>query len=319
MKVDVIELPNSQVIQRFVDLPRLFDLLISEQVFFPTLETLAQSDPFECAIPVRLGCKTRKRAQLESEAMSLLPSVPGDLKTGDRDYDYNRYKRWLTHCTHKELVAHVSEMELKLYRFRIVCSCWHLSEGENDAMWKIYGGQLGVMLVSTVGRLAKAIKGHYSFLICSPDPQNYEIARVRYVSNTTPKRLPRFYRDKPWLLKRKAFEHERELRVCHRLSEMASNHDGGILLQMDPQELIQEIVLSPFNRDWINSSLASALGFLVKQRQFGIPIRIRESKHMAKPANRSAVLHGLELDKLGRSLGAGPRLRVQPRHIGKVR
>jgi hypothetical protein len=167
------------------------------------------------------------------------------------------------------------------------------------------------MLVSTVGRLAKSIEGRYSFLFCSPNPQIYEIARVCYVNNMTPKRLPNFYADKPWLLKRKAFEHEKEIRVCHRLSEMASNHDEGIFLDMDPQKLIQEIVLSPLNCSSTNSSLTSALRFLVNQRKF--KIRIRESKHMTKPASRSAVLFGLKLDKLRRSSGSGPRIRVHSR------
>ena len=76
---------------------------------------------------------------------------------------------------------------------RVVCNCWHADTAESDAMWKVYGGGIGVMIVSTVRRLKAAIKGSYSSLACSPNPQEYVIAPVRYIDPTNVRRLPKFY------------------------------------------------------------------------------------------------------------------------------
>jgi hypothetical protein len=108
--------------------------------------------------------------------MSLTRHLPAQYQTGDVVADYERSEKIVKRTSLDNLRKHVAEMRLTLARSRIVCNCWHADSEESDAMWKIYAGAIRVMLVSTVGRLKAAIKGRYSSLACSPNPQEYVIA-----------------------------------------------------------------------------------------------------------------------------------------------
>jgi hypothetical protein len=83
MKVKIIDLKKSTSVRRFIDLPKLFDLLISEKVFFPKIETLAQSDPFESGFIVGRRCRERSVKKLRRLAHNLATYLPHDLKCSD--------------------------------------------------------------------------------------------------------------------------------------------------------------------------------------------------------------------------------------------
>lgn len=310
MKVDVYELSDDQTIRRFVDLPKLFELLLDERAFFPALAALKCIDPFECAIALPRATRNLSASALKSEARSLLRYAPQRYLTGDVVEDMKRHEKLLKHARISELRQHVAEMRLMLLSSRIVCNCWHLSETESDAMWKLYGNGVGVMLVSTVKRLCGAIKGSYSRHICSPNPQEYSIAPISYVDERSKKDLPEFYLQRPWLLKRASFAHEQEIRVSHEVAWMAFDPGAeGILINLDPRTLISEIVLSPFNPEWANTPIAAALDTLLQARGFALPIR--RSDHMNAPASESKVLGSLEFLRLGDTV-RGRRLRMEP-------
>ena len=248
--------------------------------------------------------------------MSLHRFVPEGLLTGDRAEDYTRYSELLKRCRVEDLRRHVSEMQLKLYRSRIVCNCWHLSDEESDAMWKIYGTGMGVMLVSTIGRLASSIKGAYSMIFCSPNPQHYTIAPVRYVEERELAELPDFYVEHPWLLKRKSFAHEQEIRVSHQLPWVIEAWNGGMLIEVDAEKLIWEIVPSPFNSRWANRPLGSAIQTLLDARK--LKIQLRMSDHMAAPGSSSTILSGLQMfkfkDQTGGKIDKNRRWRSKKMH-----
>jgi hypothetical protein len=245
LNVVVHRLSDDQPIRRFVELPKLFELLLAGRTFFPNLQTLRSVDPFECGISLPQATRDLRRRALESEAISLMRYLPQEYQSGDRVEDYQQTERLLKKTKIAALREHVAEMRLFLLRHRMVCNCWHLSDGESDAMWKLYGGGVGVMLVSTVARLQAAIKGRYSRVFCDPNPQEYSLAPVRYVDEKDLSRLPRFYSERPWLLKRASFAHEREIRVSHELPWMMIDfEEGGMMIDMDPQELISQSLIT---------------------------------------------------------------------------
>jgi hypothetical protein len=199
MKIELHGVTKRQTVCRFIDLSRLFNLLLAGRVYFPSLGILQAGDPFECSIPVPQRYQRMKRRELEDEAMSLLKSVPKKYLKGDRKFDYLIYRRLVRRCRVERLRQHVMEIELTQLRSRVVCNCWHSSETESDAMWKLYGSGPGVMIVSTIGRLAAAIRGQYSSMFCSPNPQGYTISPVRYVDPEELGELSPFYAARPWL------------------------------------------------------------------------------------------------------------------------
>lgn len=249
---------------------------------------------------------------LRSEASFLQQYLPISYQTGDDVEDYKRHERLLKGSNIAELRQHLAEMRLILLRSRVVCNCWHLSEGESDAMWKLYGNGVGVMIVSTVKRLRTAIKGGYSKVICSPDPQEYSIAPVKYLSETNTSRLPKFYLERPWLLKRKSFAYEREVRISHELPWMMIGFEsGGMSIEIDPRRLVSEIVLSPFNPVWADQPLASAIK-IISERS-GLDVPIRKSDHMNPPSRKSKILASLEFLKMRDEIGGRRRLQLLPK------
>lgn len=309
MKVDVYRLREDQAIRRFVELPKLFELIAGGRSFFPTIGTLKGVDPFECGIAVAQAVRKTGRRALEREAMSLVQYLPQEYACGDIVEDYKRIEKILKRANLGELRQHVGEMRLILMQSRIVCNCWHAEDRESDAMWKLYAGNIGVMLASTVGKLRDAIRGAYSTIFCSPNPQEYTIAPVRYVDPPSLPRLPGFYVERPWLLKRTSFAHEREIRVCHQLPWVIDAWNGGMLIEIDAAKLISQIVLSPFNPDWADRPVVSAIKALLAERGFSVPIR--KSEHMRAPRQQSSILAALSLFKFRDSTGSGERLRIE--------
>src|SRR6266498_3995434 len=244
MKIKIVDLKKSTVVRRFIDLPKLFDLLIWERVFFPKIETLAASDPFESGFIIGRRCKETDLKELRSLAQNLCHYLPySKFASGESDLR-KEYFELVDRLNKTGLRNCILDMELRKFRQRIVCSCWYVGDDESDAMWKVYADRLGIALVSTVGRLASSLKGRYSNLITSYDPQEYLIAPVRYVGKSHLSDVPQFYNDHPWLLKRKAFQHENEIRISHELPEIAwAMHESGKSIDVRPEKLIKEIVL----------------------------------------------------------------------------
>jgi hypothetical protein len=308
VKVDVYGLRDDQIVRRFVELPKLFELLAADRIFFPTIGTLRAVDPFECAISVPQATRRQGHRALEREAMSMVQHLPEEYQCGDPAEDYRRCERVVKRATTDELRQHVREMRLILMQSRVVCSCWHADQRESDAMWRLYAGNIGVMLISTVHRLREAIKGSYASVFCSPNPQEYVIAPIRYVDPPV-RRLSMFYVERPWLLKRSSFAHEREVRIFHQVPWVINTWGGGMAVVVDASRLISEIVLSPFNAAWADKPVVSAIGAIMKER--GISIPVRKSEHMRPPPQQSSVLGTLSLFKMRDATGGGGRLRME--------
>ena len=109
-------------------------------------------------------------------------------------------------------------------------NCWHKSEYESEAMWKLYmaSGQ-GIAIESTIGQLESAII----------NKESLEIKSVTYLSEDDPKKEDGKLDILFW--KRKAFEHEKELRATISLKEKGK----GTFVECDLDKLINRIHVSP--------------------------------------------------------------------------
>lgn len=98
-------------------------------------------------------------------------------------------------------------MTYKFARVLRFASCWHASEYESDAQWKLYAsGGAGIAILSTQERLK-----------CSVDlrPHTGILADMAYLDfDNSPMRRPVGHRGilQPGYLKRKCFDHEKEVR-----------------------------------------------------------------------------------------------------------
>lgn len=125
-------------------------------------------------------------------------------------------------------------------------SCWHLSEDEDMAMWKLYSKDKKGVAIKTdiqnfkdsfVNRDRKIFAGKIDYI----DYENelfYEESEYNY---TAMNGLTLY------MHKRKMFSYEKEYRAICRDSN-GSNHEG-INIKVDLSKLIQEIYLSPFSSE----------------------------------------------------------------------
>jgi hypothetical protein len=217
------ELPLNTIIWRYMDLPKLLDMLETKTLFFCRGDRF--EDKFEGSLP-------------ENERIR-------------QEYFNELYKR--------KNVLSADEMEYtKEFREKIFVNCWHKDAHENMAMWKIYGGaSTSVAIITDVRRLADALPEK------SLDPDYLLISEVHYLNFTDnieePKPIPVSSKSILWshinqfFHKWKAFTYENEVRAVintekHRplgLQPCDYSSDRGMRIPVDLNKLIDKIVLSP--------------------------------------------------------------------------
>jgi hypothetical protein len=117
-------------------------------------------------------------------------------------------------------------------RLKFGICCWHKNEVESEAMWNLYSASgHGIAIESTESQLRDSIL----------DKENLVIADVRYVDFETDP-IEKGHEHYGLFLKRKSFEHEKELRGTVLLKEVGK----GQLVKSDLDTLITKVHISPF-------------------------------------------------------------------------
>ena len=158
-------------------------------------------------------------------------------------------------------------------RFTLI-NCWQASEHESEAMWKLYSGQGHGLAIRTDFKSLV-----FSFTDRVPDI----IANVEYISYEN-QLIPPLNLYAPFLHKRVNFSHEQEVRAIIRcLNYKETDREDvrepdysrdvcevGISFGIDPGDLIQEVVVSPYAEPWMIELVQSVC------RRYGInkPVRL---------------------------------------------
>lgn len=127
-------------------------------------------------------------------------------------------------------------------------SCWHASEHESAALWDSYAARAGLAIKSTCGRLKSAVTCEKPFYI----------GEVSYVDYLRYEATAGFDLISPAFLKRKSFEHEREVRVLIREypTPVEQKIDRGkvpkgMSVRVDLAKLIDAIYLTHAAPNWL--------------------------------------------------------------------
>ncbi len=143
--------------------------------------------------------------------------------------------------------------KLNMMEKSVNISSWHINDSESAAMWEIcLQSNEGVAIKSTFKRLKD------SFFLHKED--NIYIGKVNYIDYSTDT-IPKGNIFNSFLYKRKAFEHERELRAVILKFAPQEEITGKHILYVDPKWfgihvktdldiLIDKIVVSPNVPDW---------------------------------------------------------------------
>ncbi len=234
----------NETLWRYVTLPIFIDMLLNKRLFFSS--PIFFKDPWEGRIS--------EKQRIEWTKSNFEINQPDD-----------------------DLIR----IYMECVKSNIYISCWHSNESESEAMWNSYSSNHGIAIVTKAKNVLKAL----------PEKSNvnevpYEFKKVQYFYQN--EELKILDPVSPFFLKRESFKHENEVRVIifhqkkcieeyNHIMELTlknpkllhlygahSNPDGGIYLPIEPNELIEKIIIHPETQNWTVNLIidtAKKLGF----------------------------------------------------------
>ncbi|RVS13535.1 DUF2971 domain-containing protein [Raoultella ornithinolytica] len=233
-------------IWRYMDLAKLLHLLHTNTLYHRRINLF--DDPFEGYIP-----KTNIDTHNEIEQW-----------ISDTFFDGEPPKIKIT-----------TESESHFARNMTYANCWHINNVESDAMWKLYiKNNEGVAIQTTFERLCKSItdeRSVYAGKVEYIDYQNHVIARNNIFNSVS--------------LKRKSFEHERELRTVSAIFPKPDpetlnpifSEATGMNIKIDTSILIENIYIAPTCEQWFVDVVRDSL------QRHGVNLEPIQSAIYSKP------------------------------------
>ena len=201
---------------RYMNFTKLASLLLSDNLFFPSIALLREDDSFEGSVP------PRNFSHRDWNDISDVPKndvLSEELKNSSSDEE--RKKNFNT-------ARFVREIDIITHRSRIhttAVSCWHRNDGESAAMWAIYTGLgEGIAITTSIERMKKAFSGTQQKIY--PKLVRYEEFLPESSSSLT---RSLNYKEHGAYIKRKSFEHEKELRLV--VYEACGNTSAGSIMK----------------------------------------------------------------------------------------
>ncbi|MBA2268974.1 MAG: hypothetical protein H0W43_00280 [Chthoniobacterales bacterium] len=229
-----LHVDESASLWRYVKLSTLF-LNLSGTVYVPTIGQLKKSDPKEGLAAVsaewRFGYLLDHEPQTIKKLIETLPSEKQkQIGAGDP-----------SNCADMMQNSQIIADSFDEQQSEMKCAwCWHCSLHESAAMWKLYADS-GVAVQTTLRRIAAAI----------PTDVCFEAARIQYGDRESGQ-IDSFNPEDPgvhdvlsraYLFKNKDYEFEKEVRL---VIDAESPECGRVINNLDANEMIQQIVLSPW-------------------------------------------------------------------------
>jgi hypothetical protein len=221
------ETPQSHILLwRYMDFAKYVGLLSARSLFFCRLDKL--EDPYEGAMGAE-GMRERWCAHYLERFREAIRNPP---------------LGYICDKTSEQVEADAQRL---LFEFRngnekktrsVFATCWYENEHESDAMWRLFSqqSQYAVAVQTTVGRLRKCLD------------RETTIGRVRYID------YDKEYPDIgfPHFFKRRAFEHEREVRAAILDIETPTDCEGKAV-GVDLDRLIVAVRVSPLSPSWFRT------------------------------------------------------------------
>ena len=150
------------------------------------------------------------------------------------------YEGKFTDATKCRYPKHVVAASEQFARRNLCVSCWHMNDDASAAMWAIYSEcGAGVAIRSTVGRMKRWLQ---------LEPRDVSMCEIQYVD------LAHFDQGGDYFslnLKRRSFEHEREVRLWRLEADHSGTQNSGVNISVDLAELIEQVYVSPRAEPWL--------------------------------------------------------------------
>ena len=258
-------------IWRHMSFTKLLALLNESALYFARADKLTEMDPFE-------GRYTHVNAAVLHTTWDMAPPEFWADKNFHSEDELKKYIE-MKKMSLGPMAATMRELHF--------INCWHLSEDESDAMWKLYSGtQDGICIQSTFGRLVDSF---------ADTEDRVFIGEVQYLDYSK-EAIDEGLGFAPFFSKRVSFAHEKELRaIVMRFEDTdwayfhldgspatAENHQQGRIINKYPDRhglnipvnvtgLINAVYLSPTSATWFEDLVQSMI------EKFGYEIEIKKS------------------------------------------
>lgn len=229
--------------------------------------------PHDINIPLWRYIDLSKFVSLLQKKKLVLPRVDllGDPFEGSLPMTYQSYIEYISqegiennNSIKKEDTEFMSKIRKALTKSLYV-SCWHMNEHESFAMWKIYRASNESLSIKTTYKKLRDII-----------PDSCYIGKVKYVDFSTYE-LRGSNAVETFLIKRKNFEYEREVRIImpnnFELTQALKGEDTKPLesIEMPLNELITAIYVSPDSPRWYEEIIVELC------EQYGLYAPVRRS------------------------------------------
>ncbi len=253
------KLPGNTKLWRYVSLDKFIDLVSTNELFFSPLASFAQTDPFEGYLP---------SVALDAHA-SISRKYVEDLQHAHQQLANHRANRGfpLTPDEVTKLSVSVDDLRTSLRRLlpaiakTTTVNCWHASDSESEAMWRLYSDNgKAVAVETTLDALKEGIQ-------MRDYPAVVHIYPVKYLDFFDPALTPPDCVAEGHLaplLKRISYEHEREVRAF--IGKVAPAPRTGadvnfwqpssIRLPVDVKTLVKGVHVSPYAKEPFQSSVS---------------------------------------------------------------
>jgi hypothetical protein len=228
-----LELEDDSKIWKYMDLGKFASMLTTRSLYFAC--PVQFSDPYEGVLP---------KSHIEAEAkitQALLDPIIALTKQIANAIGAEQVE---AHTRLQALNLSIDQMRRTRHRevnAKFGVSCWHQSEHESDAMWKLYSasGQ-GIAIESTVGQLRT----------CFENRDDFQIDRVRYMDfDRDP--IEKNHKRYRLFIKRKSFECEREVRA----TILLPTEGAGVSVECDLNVLVTQIHVSPLVERFVSDAI----------------------------------------------------------------
>lgn len=241
---------NGQRLFRYMNTSKFLSMITSGSLFFPSVGKLRASDPFE-------GGAGLVNYLMLSADWNLLPEEGKNYFRNDEKF-YNLYRLG-------QLKGYSADSSYS--RETIFVNCWHASEYESDAMWRVYSElSEGIAIVTNIDRMKSAIVD---------ESHSVYIGFVDYIDQRV-ERINDAHYLKRVMWKRHEFSHEREVRlVTSNMDNIEFYRDGTepnikdknrnfVTVDVDLNCLIEAIIFNPRSETWYRKAIIKtieAVGF----------------------------------------------------------
>lgn len=217
-------------IWRYMDVAKFVSLLTTRSLYFACPTTQFQ-DPFEGWLP---------KSHIEALSNTLQNHLGNPLVALRKEFVSRGIPLDTFDRVRSTLADQLRNASTKATA-RFGVSCWHESEYESDAMWKLYSASgRGIAIESTVGQLMASVESRKGVIV----------DRVRYIDfDQDP--VEKGHKHYGLFIKRKSFEHEKEVRATILLQQEGQ----GASVPCDLDVLVSRIHVSPLTDCVFNSEL----------------------------------------------------------------